>query len=215
MKSMFRCIEIVSLPTNCIIAGTMLLASSAVFISQIASTTFASPIESYPSPDVLAKAPLVAREKDTYSGTDALNASLAGTFNCYKGGTWALQDALDTSINEICGTPVYQPLEFTPFSFVPNADGAYPPQQSDYQLAQVCFDISVECDSTPAKGTGYVHYTGNIQAATHANTADCEYAMGRVRDICHGTNGWTRGGWYTFRDGTSYGLDPSKNGGSQ
>ena len=61
----------------------------------------------------------------------------------------------------------------------------------------------------------YIHYTANIQSVTHANTADCEYAMGRVRDICHGTNGWTRGGWYTFEDGTSYGLDPSVNGGSQ
>lgn len=61
----------------------------------------------------------------------------------------------------------------------------------------------------------YLHYTADIQSATHANTADCEYAMGRVRDICHGTNGWTRGGWYTFSDGTSYGLDPSTNGKSQ
>lgn len=27
--------------------------------------------------------------------------------------------------------------------------------------------------------------------------------MGRVRDICHGTNGWTRGGWYASSGGTS------------
>lgn len=194
---------------------SMLLASSAVFISYLASTTFATPIESQPSLDVSVKAPLVARQKGTYNGIDALNASLAGTFNCYKGGTWALQDALDISINGICGTPVYDVLDFTPFSFVPNADGAFPPQQSDYQLDQVCFDVSLNCDSPAVKGKGYIHYTGDIRTATHANTADCEYAMGRVRDICHGTNGWTRGGWYTFSDGTSYGLDPSKNGESQ
>lgn len=215
MKSRFECSEIVSLPTNLILAGSMLLASSAVFISLFASTTLATPIQSHSSPDVSLKAPLVARQKGTYSGTDALNASLAGTFNCYKGGTWALQDALDVSINQVCGAPVYQVLDFTPFSLVPNADGAYPPQQSDYQLAQVCFDVSANCDSTPVKGKGYIQYTGDIQGATHANTADCEYAMGRVRDICHGKNGWTRGGWYTFSDGTTYGLDPSRNGESQ
>lgn len=215
MKSRFGCFVNVYSPNTYIITGSVLLASSAIFISQLASTTFATPIESDPSPDVSSRAPLVARQAGTYSGTDALNASLAGTFNCYKGGTWALQDNLDTPINEVCGAPVYEVLDFTPFSFVPNADGAYPSQVSNYQEDQVCFDVSVNCDSTPVKGKGYISYTADIQGATHANTADCEYALGRVRDICYCKNGWTKGGWYTFGDGTSYGLDPSVNGGSQ
>ena len=197
------------------ILGSILLASAALFTSQLVATAFAAPTESYLSPNVLIKAPLIARQKGTYSGTDALNATLAGTFNCYKGGTWALQHAIDVSVKQVCGAPVYQVPEFTPFSLVPNADGAYPPQVSDYQFDQSCFDVSTDCDSTPTKGSVYIKYTADIQSATHANTADCEYAMGRVRDICHGTNGWTRGGWYTFQDGTSYGLDPSTNGKSQ
>ena len=216
MKSRFAKHDNVYPPTNSIIAGSMLVASSAIFVSRLASTTVAgTAIESHPSPDGFTQGPLVTRQEGTYSGSDSLNVSLAGTFSCYKGGTWALQDALDISINEVCGAPVYQVLDFTPFSLIPNADGAYPPQVSNYQLDQVCFDVSVNCDSTPVKGKGYIAYTGDIQGATHANMVDCEYAMGRVRDICHGNNGWTRGGWYTFHDGTTYGLDPSVNGGSQ
>ena len=216
MKSRVRYDEIFYPPTNHVISGSILLASFAGLVSYFTSTTFATPIDSRPSPDVFSKTPLVARQKGTYSGADSLNASLAGTFNCYKGGTWALQGQLDISNVQVCGAPVYEVPDFTPFSFVPNADGAYPPEQSDYQLAQVCFDVSANCDPTPQNGKVYIHYTGDIMGPAHANRADCEYAMGRVRDICHGNNGWTRGGWYTFSDdGTSYGLDPSTNGGSQ
>ena len=193
----------------------MLLASFAVLVSQFAST-FATPIESHLSPDVFDKAPLVARQKGTYGGTDAnINASLAGTYNCYNGGTWVLQPALDIPINEICGEPVHDVLDFTPFSLIPNADGAYPRQASDYQMSEVCFDVSANCDGTPQKGKSYVHFTGDITEAMHANRADCEYALGRTRDLCHGKNNYTRGGWFTFIDGTSYGLDPTKVGGNQ
>ena len=192
------------------VAEMMLLVSCVVAISQLTYTAFAAPVESHPSPDASVKAPLIARQAGTYSGNDAL-----GTYNCYKGGTWALQTSLNNSIYKICGDPVYDTPEFTPFSFLPNADGAYPQQQSDYQQEQGCFDVSTNCDSSPQKGKDYLHYTADIAAAQHANTADCEYAMGRVRDLCHGNNGWTRGGWYTFTDGTSYGCDVSHNGSNQ
>ena len=204
------------LSTDYITAGFILLASSAMFLFHFTITTFATPIESHLSPGVSEKAPLVARQKGTYSGVDAnVNASLSGTYNCFNGGTWALQTALNIPITEICGGPVYQVLEFSPFSLQPNADGAYPQQTSDYQLSQVCFDVSANCDATPQKGKYYVHFNGDIQSPAHANMVDCEYALGRVRDLCHGKNGWTRGGWFTYIDGTSYGMDPSKNGGNQ
>ena len=197
-------------------AGLTLLASSAVFLSHFAFTTFATPIDSHLSPGDSDKAPLVPRQKGTYSGTDAnANVSLSGTYNCFRGGSWALQTALDTPINETCGGPAYDVLDFEPFSLQPNADGAYPQQATDYQLSQVCFDVSANCDDTPQKGKYYVYFNGDIKSPMHANTADCEYALGRVRDLCHGKNGWTRGGWFTYIDGTSYGMDPSKNGGNE
>ena len=194
----------------------MLLAGFAFLISQFAATTSATPIESRPSSDTFAKSPLIARQAGTYSGVDTnVNASLAGTYNCFRGGTWALQTALNIPINQICGAPVYDVLDFTPFSLIPNADGAYPAQQSDYQLSVLCFDVSENCADSPQKGDGYIHFNGDIRAPAHANIADCEYALGRVRDLCHGKNGWTRGGWFTFIDGTSYGLDPSRVGQNQ
>ena len=193
--------------------GLVFLVSSAFFISQFISTTIATPIESYDSPDVSVKALLVARQKGTYSGTDAnVNASLVGTYNCFKGGTWARQTECTTPIQHVCGEPVYDVHEFTPFSLQPNADGAYNPQQTLYQLNQACFDISANCDDTPQSGKANIYFDAHIGDATHANTADCVYAMGRIRDLCHGDNGWTRGGWFTFTDGTSYGLDPQTNG---
>lgn len=70
----------------------------------------------------------------------------------------------------------------------------------DYQLTPNCFarwnslgGVTPQCFPI-TKSTVYLHYTGDIQTAIHANTGDCEYAMGRVRDICHGKNGQTRGG---------------------
>ena len=197
-------------------AGSMLLASSAFFISHFVATTFATPINSHQSPDLSITAPLVARQKGTYSGTDAnVDQNLTGIYNCFRGGTWVRQTELNIPINNICGEPVYDVLEFTPFSLTPNDDGAYPPEQSDYQLEQGCFDVSHACDDTPQKGTAYVHFNADIRGPTHATKAYCEYALGRVRDLCHGENGWTRGGWFTFIDETSYGLDPSRNGKDQ
>ena len=122
------CLGLVFPMTNCISARSRLLASSAGLVSHFASITSATPFESQPSLNVSVKAPLVVRQKGTYSGTDALNASLAGTFNYCKGGTWALQGTLDMSIPQVCGAPVYDLLDFTPFSLVPNADSAFPPQ---------------------------------------------------------------------------------------
>ena len=216
MKSGFGRSEILFLHTNYMMAGSMLLASTAFLISQLASATFATPIDSQLSPKDSVKAPLVARQKGTYSGTDTnVNASLAGTYNCFKGGTWVLQTQTNTPIDQICGAPVYDDIEVTPFSLIPNADGAYSAQQSDYQLDVVCFDVSHDCDNTPPNQHAYLHLNADIQDAAHANMEDCQYALGRVRDLCHDNKGYTRGGWFTFIDGTSYGFDPSRNGWDQ
>ena len=196
--------------------GSVLLASSVFFFSQFLFTTIATPIESPVSPDVSVKASLVARDKGTYSGTDTnVNASLAGTYTCYKEGTWARQTEIDIPINHICGEPVYDVPQFTPFSFFPNADGAYNPQVSAYDLTWRCFDISSDCDATPQHNDIYIYFDGNNLTPDHANAAACEYGLGRARDLCHGDNGYTRGGWFTFIDGTSYGFDPQTNGKNQ
>ena len=193
--------------------GSVLLASSAFFISRFLFAITATPIESPVSLDISVKAPLTARDKQTYSGTDTnVNASLAGTYNCYKGGTWARQTEMDIPITHICGEPVYDVPQFTPFSFVPNADGAYNPQQSAYDLDWRCFDVSSNCDPTPQQGGVYIYFNGDDLTPAHANTAACEYALGRARDLCHGNNGYTRGGWFTYIDGASYGFDPQTDG---
>ena len=209
--------EVTLLHTNYIfVVGSVLLASSVFFFSQFLFATIATPIESSILPDVSVKAPLIARAKATYSGTDTnINASLAGTYNCYNDGTWARQTEIDIPINYICGEPVHDVPQFTPFSFIPNADGAYNPQVSVYQLSWRCFDVSSNCDSTPKYGDYYLYFNGDDLTPAHANAAACEYALGRARDLCHGDNGYTRGGWFTYTDGTSYGFDPQKNGKNQ
>ena len=202
--------------TNYIVVESVLLASSAFFFSQFLFGTIATPIESPVSPDVFVKAPLVARDKETYSGTDTnANANLAGTYTCYKYGTWVRQTETDIPINNICGEPVHDVPQFTPFSFTPNADGAYNPQVSAYELSWRCFDISADCDATPQTGDAYIYFNGDDLTPAHANTAACEYALGRARDLCHGDNGYTRGGWFTYIDGTSYGFDPQTDGKNQ
>ena len=193
----------------------MLLTSFATVISLFSSATFATPIESPLSPHVPVKAPLLARQAGTYGGVDTnINASLAGTYSCYKGGTWVLQTELDIPIHNICGAPAWDSLEFQKFSFDPTAEGAYPNQESFYQLHAGCFVITPNCDPTPPKNQAYVKLTADIVSATHANMGDCEYALGRLQTLCHGDNGWTRGGYYTFIDGTTYGADPARNGGN-
>ena len=64
------------------------------------------------------------------------------------------------------------------------------------------------------KGAVYLHYTGDVQKAKHANTEDSEYAMGRLRDMCHRKNGQRKEGCYTFSDKTSYGVGPQMNDGA-
>lgn len=44
------------------------------------------------------------------------------------------------------------------------------------------------------RGTACLNYTGDIQSTVNVNTEDCEYAVGRMRDVCHGKNGQTRVG---------------------
>ena len=187
-----------------------------MFLSHLAFTTFATPIESKLSPDVFDKYPLVARQKGTDHYTDAnVNESLAGTYDCFKGGTWALQKSIDEPIVRVCGGSAYQTRVFTPLILEPIADGTYPPSASVYQLSENCFTDSVDCDPSGTKGTYYLYFNADIRASLHAVPEYCEYALGRVRDLCHGENSWSRGGWFTFIDGTSYGVDPSKNGGSE
>ena len=191
----------------------MLLVSYVVTIS-LTYTAFAAPVESDPSPDASVNAPLIARQAGTYSGNDTTRG---GVFNCYKGGTWALQTSLNNSIGPVCGDAAssYDHQQYQGFSFVPNPDKTYSQQQSVYQQQQGCFTVSTNCDSSPKKGQDFLLYTADIAYAKHANTADCEYAMETVRDACHGDNGYTRGGWYTYADGTSYGCDVSHNGSNQ
>ena len=204
------------LHTDYILVGFVLFVSSAFFFSRFLFATIATPIESPVSPDDSVKAPLVARDKATYSGTDTnANASLAGTYTCYKDGTWVRQTEIDIPITHVCGEPVHDVPEFIPFSFIPNADGAYNPQVSPYQLSWRCFDVSSDCDSALRHGDTYIYFDGNDLTREHANVAACEYAFGRARDLCHGDNGYTRGGWFTYIDGTSYGFDPQLFGKNQ
>ena len=205
------------LHTNYIVVGSGLLASSAFFFSQFLFATIATPIESPVSPDVSVNAPLVARDnKATYSGTDTnANISLAGTYNCYKEGTWVRQTEVNIPINNTCGEPVHDVPEVQPFSFVPNADGAYNTQLSVYSLSWHCFDVSTNCDDRINNGDIYIYFDGNDLRREHANVEMCEYGLGRARDLCHGDNGYTRGGWFTFSDGTSYGFDPQRQGKNQ
>ena len=212
MKSRSEHLEIDCPSAKLTIAGMMLLVSYVVTISQFTYTACAAPVESDPSLDASVNAPLIARQAGTYSGNDSL-----GEFNCYKGGTWALQSSLNNSIAPVCGdrTSAYDHQQFQGFSFAPNPDGSYSQQQSVYQQEQGCFTTSTNCDSSPVKGKDFLLYTADIAYAQHANTADCEYAMEVVRDACHGDNGYTRGGWFTYPDGTSYGCDVSHNGSNQ
>ena len=195
----------------------MLLASSAFFLSQFLFATIAIPVESPALPDVSVKAPLVARGGPAiYSGTDTnANASLAGTYSCYKEGTWARQTEMDIPFNHTCGEPVHDVPQFTPFGLKPNADSAYPPQVTYYDLNWRCFDISTNCDSQIQNNDIYIYLNGDALTSAHANVESCEYALGRARDLCHGDNGYTRGGWFTFLDGTSYGFDPQRSGKNQ
>ena len=209
--------EFTLLHTNYIVLGSLLLASSALLLSQFFFATIATPVESPVSPDVSVKAPLVARGgPTTYTGTDTnANASLVGTYTCYKEGTWVRQSEMDIPINHTCGQPVYSVPQFTPFGLKPNADGAYPPEGTDYDLSWRCFDISTGCDSNIQNNDVYIYLNGDALTPAHANVESCEYALGRARDLCHGDNGYTRGGWFTFLDGASYGFDPQRNGKNQ
>ena len=207
------------LHTNYIVVGSVLLASSAFFLSQFLFGAIATPIESPAAPDVSVKAPLVPRRHKhdpTYGGTDTnANQSLAGTYTCFNDGTWAHQAQINLTIPHICGEPVHDVPEFTPFSLTPNADGAYNHQLSYYRLNWLCFDISQDCDATLKNGDTYAYFTGNDLRTDHANKEACQYALGRTNDLCHGDNGYTRGGWFTYIDGTSYGFDPQTNGNNQ
>ena len=213
MKSRSEHLEIDCPSAKHTIAEMMLLISYVFTISQLAYTAFAAPVESDPSSDASAKAPLIARQRGTYSGDDS--SGNGGRYYCYNGGTWALQTSLNSSLYLICGAEAYDAHQFQGFSFKPLADGTYSQQESDYQQTGNCFTTSKNCDSSPQKGQDYIHYTAVISTSQHNNTADCEHAIETVRDMCHGEHGYTRGGYYTYTDGTTYGADVSHNGSNQ
>ena len=154
---------------------------------------------------------LATRGGSTYSGNDALDPNRAGTFTCFKDGTWQPQQWITSTWDQACSTAEHDDDNHH-FSFTPSADGTYPHQEVDHEYA-VCTPQPPYADACNA--FGYVKYTGDIKAPAHANTEDCEYAMERVVAICHGDNQDTRGGWYTFSDGTSYGADPGIEGWSE
>ena len=213
MKSRSEHLEIDCPSAKLIIAGMMLFVSYVVAISQFTYTACATPVESDPSLDASVNAPLIARQRGTYSGNDTL-----GEFYCYRGGTWALQTSFNNSIGPVCGnsTNASDHPQYQPFSFQANPDGSYSQQQSLYQQEQRCFVTSTSnCDSSAQNGNNFLLYTALIETKQHANPRDCEHAMETVRDACHGDNGFTRGGWYTYTDGTSYGCDVSHNGSNQ
>ncbi len=165
---------------------------------------------------------LLSKRAKTHSGhDDSLDALRPGTFTCFETGTTAQQSEITNTIPQPCNSSFGIAGDKNHFSF-PDAGSQFPSEQTEEHNLAVITRTVVDgaWANVPITGSITLAYSANWQAVKHANTADCEFALQRVTDICYGTGsneGSTFGGWWKYDDdGTSYGVDPAQsNGGNK
>ncbi|KAL9584601.1 MAG: hypothetical protein Q9203_004601 [Teloschistes exilis] len=126
-----------------------------------------------------------------------------GTMHCFDSGSFVTANYLQDAWVLPCEKN---------FNFEPNAAGQ-----------QNC-DVTIPCIGNvmlPPNGVGPnrcdgkpdFHVLFDTKLATntkHATKEECEWVYNHIAQVCHGTDTYSRGGWFQFEDdGTTYGMDPT------
>ena len=176
------------------------------FVTGVTVLSLCAPF-TYPSPIVSREQNLHRRQRGAYWGADDDGTGHPGSYFCYRGGTWYKQADIAGLWDQACSNSTSITYDTQHFSYAPNADGSYTDQSVRHEVYSQCLENSVT--TILCQDTGFeVDFRATFESANHANQSDCQWAMKRVNDVCHGKHNDTRGGWFEFQDGSTYGFDP-------
>ncbi|KAI9816248.1 MAG: hypothetical protein M1827_001849 [Pycnora praestabilis] len=111
---------------------------------------------------------------------------------CYGSGSWSTNNNITATVPAVCSDV----FEYTKPDGVPQASGVE--QYNEGYLYNEAGDLQTLAYS----------YTAN-QGATFATADFCRAAYTQILDHCSGKHEDTRGGIYTYSDGTVFSVDPS------
>lgn len=178
-----------------------------VLQSELAS---ASPLASRTTNHALGR-----RQAGTYDGTDNFDGipTHAGTFDCFRDEFRLHQSELTAMWDQACTNTTSIQDDDAHFSYVPNPDNkTYPLQSVTHQIqnGQLHNETADGQVVSGWRDSGHeLDMTAQFHGPTHATTEECQWVMQRITAICHGENGFSRGGWWEFADDkTTYGIDP-------
>lgn len=154
---------------------------------------------------------LDARQASTYNGHDDTQPGFAGTYHCYRGGTWMAQPQINGTLDQACTTTIFD-HDIQHFNFTLDTVNNTNAQQLVRHQFRHCgrprvFGVwSSDCSLPDA---AYVKYAVDFKSTAYNSTEACRFAFRRILTNCYGENLDTRGGYWQFdQDGTTYTVDP-------
>ncbi|KAL8948491.1 MAG: hypothetical protein Q9222_005323 [Ikaeria aurantiellina] len=161
--------------------------------------------------------PTALSPRDRETVTTDNSPTRPGTLHCFTSGTWlpVFLLASDPPAPEdpvtIACTPNPNADNYFTFSFTPNSNGTY-----DHQYAQNNLPCEYEGEDADtgkciSARVEYPRFDMQLMGPTHANTAECVWALKHILDACpKGAHQDSQGGWWEFEDdGSTFGLDPT------
>jgi len=178
---------------------------------------FALTIDAWPfhssldSSTQLIEGTLQARQAGTHNGHDNSRSGYAGTFHCYKGGTWMAQSQINNTLDQACTTTDFD-HDAQHFNFTldtTNGTNAIQEIRHDFRHCGNPQQFGVWSSECSPPDQAYVNYAVDFKTTTYNNTEACRFAMRRILAHCYGKHQDTRGGWWQFdQDSTTYNVDP-------